>query len=80
MTSNAIMTREQMAIEDVKRLANIVLSLRDEVFKPGLDYGVIPGTGNKPTLLLPGMEKLLRALHLRPEYVEKWFGKETNET
>jgi len=71
MTSNAIMTREQMAIEDVKTLANIVLSLRDGVFKLGLDYGIIPGTGSKPTLLLPGMEKLLRALHLRPEYVEK---------
>jgi hypothetical protein len=25
----------------------------------GTDYGVIPGTGNKPTLLLPGAQKLL---------------------
>lgn len=60
---------ERQAIDDVKRLANIVLSLRDQVFKDGLDFGIIPGTGNKPTLLLPGMEKLMRALHLRPEYV-----------
>lgn len=71
MTSNAIMTQEQAAIETVKVLANIVRSLRNEVFKEGLDFGKIPGTGDKPTLLLPGMEKLLRALHLRAEYVEK---------
>lgn len=71
MQSTAIITQEQLAIEDVKRLANIVLGLRDQVFKKDLDYGVIPGTGNKPTLLLPGMEKLMRALHLRAEYVEK---------
>ncbi len=71
MTNNAIITQEQMAIESVKRLANIVLSLRNDVFKEGLDFGRIPGTGEKPTLLQPGMEKLCRALHLRPEYVEK---------
>lgn len=59
------------AIDDVKKLANLVLSLRDGVFREGLDFGKIPGTGDKPTLLLPGMEKLMRALHLRAEYVEK---------
>lgn len=71
MANDAIVTQEQAAIEDVKRLANIVLSLRNDVFKKGLDYGAIPGTGEKPVLLLPGMEKLMRALHLRAEYVEK---------
>jgi hypothetical protein len=68
---NSLVPYEQAAIEDVKRLANIVLGLRNEVFKEGLDFGKIPGTGDKPTLLQPGMEKLCRALHLRPEYVEK---------
>lgn len=67
--ANEIVPYEQAAIEHVTSLANIVLSLRDKVFKEGLDFGKIPGTGDKPTLLLPGMEKLLRALHLRPEYV-----------
>lgn len=71
MTSNAIITPEQMAIEQVKRLVNIVVGLSNEVFKPGVDFGVIPGTGDKPTLLQPGMEKLLRALHLRAVYVER---------
>lgn len=58
-------------VEDVKRLANIVRALRNDVFRDGHDFGIIPGTGDKPTLLQPGMEKLMRALKLRPEYVEK---------
>lgn len=75
MTS-AITPYVDPAIEDVKRLANLVLALRNEVFIDGQDYGVIPGTGSdkdkpKPVLLLPGMEKLMRALRLRPEYVER---------
>lgn len=69
--NSAIITPEQMAIEQVKRLVNIVVGLSNEVFKPGVDFGVIPGTGDKPTLLQPGMEKLLRALHLRAVYVER---------
>ncbi len=69
--ANAIITQEQVAIEDVKRLMNIVIGLKNDVFIEGVDYGVIPGTGDKPTLLQPGMEKLLRALHLRAEYVER---------
>lgn len=69
MSSEIVPFDASVAVADVKRLANLVLSLRDDVFKEGLDFGKIPGTGDKPTLLLPGMEKLLRALHLRPEYV-----------
>lgn len=66
---NAIVQYTDPALEDVQRLANLVLALRDQVFKAGQDYGVIPGTGDKPTLLLPGMEKLMRALNLRAEYI-----------
>lgn len=56
------------AIQSVTAIQQIVKGLRDELFNEGVDFGKIPGTGNKPTLLLPGMEKLLRALRLRPEY------------
>lgn len=42
----------------------------------GVDYGVIPGTGNKPTLLKPGAEKMTRLLGLSDEYeierIEDW--------
>ncbi len=34
----------------------------------GTDYGVIPGTNGKPTLLKPGAEKLCRLLNLRPTF------------
>jgi hypothetical protein len=36
--------------------------------KAGLDYGVIPGTGKKPTLLKPGAEKVDKLLDLSDNY------------
>lgn len=48
---------------------------RDEfmhkVMRKDLDYGVIPGTGTKPTLLKPGAERLLSAYGLHPQIVDK---------
>lgn len=48
-----------------------------ELFIQGHDFGVIPGTGAKPTLLKPGAEKLAKLLGLADEYeivssVEDW--------
>ena len=37
-------------------------------FKQNHDFGVIPGTGNKPTLLKPGAEKIVMLLGLTSEY------------
>ncbi len=49
--------------------------MRDEfmklVMRKDLDYGVIPGTGTKPTLLKPGAERLLSAYGLRSELVDE---------
>jgi hypothetical protein len=59
------------AIDRVKIPMSIVRQLKDTALVDGMDYGVIPGTGDKPTLLLPGMEKLMRALNAVPEYIEK---------
>lgn len=64
------MTNElALAIQNVQDLSAIVRELRDKVFILDNDYGVIPGTNGKPVLLLPGMEKLMRALRLVPKYV-----------
>ena len=43
-----------------------------EILNEGTDYGVIPGTGSKPTMLKPGAEKLLAFFGLghRMELVE----------
>jgi hypothetical protein len=61
----------ERAIGEVNALYTIMANLYKEVLKPDLDYGIIPGTGGKPTLLLPGMEKLMRALNAVPRYVER---------
>lgn len=61
----------EQAISQVKSLYAIVSDLYKNMLKKDLDYGVIPGTGTKPTLLLPGMEKLMRALNAVPRYIEK---------
>lgn len=55
----------------VSAMKELVGRLRQDVLVNEVDYGVIPGTGTKPVLLLPGMEKLLRALRLRPEYIDR---------
>jgi hypothetical protein len=36
--------------------------------KEGMDYGVIPNCGKKPTLLKPGAEKILMLLGIRSEF------------
>ncbi|HEY7061700.1 MAG TPA: hypothetical protein VII06_09485 [Chloroflexota bacterium] len=48
-----------------------------ELFLEGTDFGTIPGTGGRPTLLKPGAEKLVKLLHLADTYdyleqVEDW--------
>lgn len=37
---------------------NEIVQFVKKVMKPNVDFGVIPGTGGKPTLLKPGAEKL----------------------
>lgn len=39
-----------------------------KTLKKDHDYGVIPGTGSKPTLLKPGAEKILMLMGLTSEY------------
>lgn len=42
--------------------------IQRELMKEGVDYGVIPGTGDKPTLLKPGTERLCKFHHLVPTF------------
>jgi len=62
--------------EDMRNFINNVL-------RENIDYGVIPGAGNKPTLLKPGAEKLasffgLSAAFVLVESQQDWTGKEHN--
>lgn len=58
----------QRQIELVKNLYAMMMTLKSDLLQPDIDYGVIPGTGDKPTLYLPGMEKVMRALNTVPDY------------
>src|SRR3990167_24440 len=60
---------------------NALVEFTRSVRKPGTDFGVIPGTGTKPTLLKPGAEKLCTLFGLSPEFqmadkLEDWGGTE----
>lgn len=74
MTDEVIETTAIVVHDATSRMADVVtindmmLNLRRNVFEHGVDFDTIPGT-QKPSLLLPGMEKILRAMRLRPEYV-----------
>jgi hypothetical protein len=45
-----------------------ITALITECLEQGRDYGAIPGTGNKPTLLKPGAERLAIAFGTYPRY------------
>ena len=55
--SKLAVTPEIGAAELVERLA-VIQSAMTTAMTEGVDYGTIPGTGSKPTLLKPGAEKL----------------------
>lgn len=46
----------------------IFQTIVNKTLVPNLDFGIIPGTGKKPTLLKPGAEKILMLLGLRSEF------------
>jgi hypothetical protein len=52
-----------MAAEEAAEMDAQLRAMMRAVLKEDVDFGVIPGTGTKPTLLKPGAEKLLQ-----------WFG------
>lgn len=58
-----------MTIQDVLGRTVLVRQVLEEVMIKDVHYGVIPGCGDKPTLLKPGSEKLCLTFRLAPEYV-----------
>lgn len=70
-----------MDIETAVARYNAMKQFVHGVMEEGRDYGVIPGTGNKPVLLKPGAEKLTTFFGLSvrfrlAEKVEDWSGAE----
>lgn len=57
-----------LSIVDVRAQVNLIQQVMREVMHKDEHYGVIPGTGTKPTLLKAGAEKLCLTFRLDPQY------------
>lgn len=58
-----------------------IVEFAKQIMVKDTDYGVVPGTGSKPSLLKPGAEKLCSFFGLSPVFVplettEDWMGKD----
>lgn len=56
------------AILETMEVLKAVRTFVKSEFKANLDFGIIPGTGTKPTLLLPGAQKACMYFNSYPEY------------
>lgn len=68
-----------MNIQEAAIRRQAIVDFTKAIMVPGKDFGTVPGTGDKPTLLKPGAEKLTTLFGLSPrfEIVEKvmdWTG------
>lgn len=67
---NAIQTLNagsQLSVEGMRSHVAVIEDMTKAVMKEGMHYGKIPGCGDKPTLLLPGAQKLALAFQLSIE-------------
>lgn len=68
-----------MSLEQMRDRYQMMAHVAQDVMRAGQDFGVVPGTGNKPSLLKPGAEKLSMFFGLRPRFeilerTEDWTG------
>lgn len=71
--SEEITIREQqealpMSTNEIVRQVCLIQDVMKTVMRDKEHYGIIPGCGNKPTLLKPGAEKLGMTFRLHPEF------------
>ena len=59
-----------LTVSNIRAQVNLIQEMMREVMKQDEHYGVIPGTGNKPTLLKAGAEKLILTFRLVPDIEE----------
>ena len=60
--------KNPLSVDDVLHQVEKVQDLMRRAMKEGIDYGKIPGTDSKPSLLKPGAEQLCFLFHLLPKY------------
>lgn len=56
-----------MGLNELKARANMVTEIKKQIMRKDTHYGVIPGCGDKPTLLKNGAELLCMAFKLAPD-------------
>jgi hypothetical protein len=76
-TTTDVIVRPAMTVDEAVQQLGQIREFRARVLQEGVDYGVIPGTGTKPTLLKPGAEKLAQLFGFSVEFergvcVENW--------
>jgi hypothetical protein len=66
MEENAIQVYEvpPLSAPQIREQVNLIQSIMKDVMQEGQHYGVIPGCGDKPSLLKPGAEKLMFTFRL----------------
>src|SRR3990172_5962429 len=76
-TPSSLAHRDELTIEDMIAQVQKIQMVMERVMKEWEHYGVIPGTGTKPSLLKPGAEKLCMLFRLAPDphSVEVYDGK-----
>ena len=62
----------QLSVAAMQSHVAIIEEMTRSVMKKGMHYGVIPGCGDKPTLLQPGAQKLALAFQLTVEPECEW--------
>ena len=72
-----------VAVESALSVYQAKKEFIEAVLKKDVDYGVVPGTSQKPTLLKPGAEKMASFFALAPTFVdiekiEDWTGRDHN--
>jgi hypothetical protein len=70
-----------LSVEQAVERRQMLVEYVQKVLQKDVDFGVIPGAGNKPTLLKPGAEKLCTIFGLTKQFeiierVEDWSGAE----
>ncbi len=66
---NALITQEEIPLTpaDVKHQISLIQEIMRDAMRSGEHYGVIPGCGDKPSLLKPGAEKLNLTFRMAPD-------------
>lgn len=59
----------QQRLEQLQKSQARVRQIKASLMKADVHYGVIPGTGDKPTLLKPGAEVICSVYGLRPDFL-----------